>query len=185
MQPRSLKVTMSGLLGRRLPLREVISGDTGWLGLLAQERDFYQRIRIFLEYFTKAEKYSETPYGRRLLVQSVKQMVYDSDGKMQVREMQAATGYSERYIYQAFVEEMGFSPKTFCKIIQFQRALEFLNYGAPDSMTNIAAALGYYDQPQFIRDFKSYAGVTPKKYLNLVKQADYRSKIQQTQFFQQ
>ena len=66
-------------------------------------------------------------------MQSIKQMVYESDGKIKVAEMQERTGYSVRYINKAFIEEMGFSPKTFCKIIQFQRALEFLNYGAPDN----------------------------------------------------
>ena len=75
---------------------------------------------------------------------------------------------------------MGFSPKTFCKIIQFQRALEFLNYGAPDRMTDAAVALGYYDQAQFIRDFTRYAGITPKKYLKLVEEQNYKSKIKQT-----
>ena len=114
------------------------------------------------------------------LVLSVKQMVYESDGKIKVSELKEQTGYSERYINKVFLEEMGFSPKTFCKIIQFQRALEFLNYGAPDRMTDAAVALGYYDQAQFIRDFTRYAGITPKKYLKLVEEQNYKSKIKQT-----
>ena len=88
--------------------------------------------------------------------------------------MQEKTGYSVRYINRVFIEEMGFSPKTFCKIIQFQRSLEFLNYGAPDKMTDAAVALGYYDQSQFIRDFSKCAGITPKKYLMLVRDKGYK-----------
>ena len=113
------------------------------------------------------------------MVQSVKQMVYETDGKIRISQMKEKTGYSERYINKAFIEEMGFSPKTFCKIIQFQRALEFLNYGAPDKMTDAAVFLGYYDQSQFIHDFSRYAGTTPKKYLNLVKEYQYQNKIKQ------
>ena len=91
--------------------------------------------------------------------------------------MQERSGYSARYINKTFLEEMGFSPKTFCKIIQFQRALEFLNYGAPDKMTDAAVALGYYDQAQFIHDFSRYAGITPKRYLKMVEELQYRSRI--------
>ena len=109
---------------------------------LEEESDFYQRIRIFIEAYTKAEKQRKKPFGKQEMVQSIKQMVYESDGKIKVAEMQERTGYSVRYINKAFIEEMGFSPKTFCKIIQFQRALEFLNYGAPDKMTDAAVFLG-------------------------------------------
>ena len=179
-QPGLINVTMRELFDKRVPLEQLIKGDAQWLEKMAAETDFYQRIRVFLDAYTKAEKKREKPYGKKELVLSVKQMVYESDGKIKVSELKENTGYSERYINKVFLEEMGFSPKTFCKIIQFQRALEFLNYGAPDRMTDAAVALGYYDQAQFIRDFTRYAGITPKKYLKLVEEQNYKSKIKQT-----
>ena len=179
-QPGLINVTMRELFDKRVPMEQVIKGDGKWLDKMAAETDFYQRIRVFLDAYTKAERKREKPYGKKELVRSVKQMVYESDGKIKVSELKEQTGYSERYINKVFLEEMGFSPKTFCKIIQFQRALEFLNYGAPDRMTDAAVALGYYDQAQFIRDFTRYAGITPKKYLKLVEERNYKSKIKQT-----
>lgn len=176
-QPELIGCTMRELLGKKIPIESVLRGDFGWLKKLEEERDFYQRIRIFIEAYTKAEKRREKPFGKQEMVQSIKQMVYESDGKIKVAEMQERTGYSVRYINKVFIEEMGFSPKTFCKIIQFQRALEFLNYGAPDKMTDAAVFLGYYDQPQFIHDFSRYAGITPKKYLNLVEEQHYKNRI--------
>lgn len=178
-QPELINATMKNVLGQKIPIEEVIRGDIGWLHLLEEEKDFYQKIRIFLESYTKVEKHRKNPYGKSEMVQSVKQMVYETDGKIRISQMKEKTGYSERYINKAFIEEMGFSPKTFCKIIQFQRALEFLNYGAPDKMTDAAVFLGYYDQSQFIHDFSRYAGTTPKKYLNLVKEYQYQNKIKQ------
>ena len=176
-QPELIGCTMKELLGKKIPIESVLRGDSCWLTKLEEESDFYQRIRIFIEAYTKAEKRREKPFGKQEMVQSIKQMVYESDGKIKVPEMQERTGYSVRYINKAFIEEMGFSPKTFCKIIQFQRALEFLNYGAPDKMTDAAVFLGYYDQPQFIHDFSRYAGITPKKYLNLVEEQHYKNRI--------
>ena len=176
-QPELIGCTMKELLGKKIPIESVLRGDSCWLTKLEEESDFYQRIRIFIEAYTKAEKQREKPFGKQEMVQSIKQMVYESDGKIKVAEMQERTGYSVRYINKAFIEEMGFSPKTFCKIIQFQRALEFLNYGAPDKMTDAAVFLGYYDQPQFIHDFSRYAGITPKIYLNLVEEQHYKNRI--------
>lgn len=184
-QPELLHVTMKELFDRCVPLEPILKGDQGWMQALSEETDFYQRIRVFLEAYTNAERKREKPYGKNELVLSIKQMVYDSDGKIKVSELGEQTGYSERYINKVFIEKMGFSPKTFCKIIQFQRALEFLNYGAPDKMTDAAVALGYYDQPQFIRDFTRYAGITPKNYLKLVEGKQYQVKIKDTKLLQQ
>ncbi len=177
-QPELLSCLMKDVLEQKIPLEELVRyNHRDWLGKLAEEADFYQRIRIFLEEYTRIENKKPAPYGKKEIVQSVKQMVYHSDGKIRIHDISENTGYSERYINRIFIEEMGFSPKIFCKIIQFQRALEFLNYGAPDKMTDAAVALGYYDQPQFIRDFSKYAGVTPKKYLKMVEEFNYRKKI--------
>ncbi len=178
-QPKLVRTSMRALLDDVIPIRDILVGDDKWLDALEKEEDFFQRIRIFLEAYTKVENQVEKPYGKKELVQSVKQMVYLSNGKIKVSQMQEETGYSQRYINKVFLEEMGFSPKTFCKIIQFQRALELLNYGKPENMTDAAVSLGYYDQPQFIRDFTHYAGVTPNKYLNMIKDAKYVSRIGQ------
>lgn len=175
--PELISSKMKDLLGHKIPIEDGLKGDSSWVKRLAEEKDFYQKIRIFIEAYTKAEKRRTKPFGKGEIINSIKQMVYDSDGKVRVSEMQKQTGYCERYINKVFIEEMGFSPKIFCKIIQFQRALEFLNYGAPDKMSDAAMFLGYYDQPQFIRDFTKYAGITPKKYLTLIESQSYKDKI--------
>ena len=181
-QPALLQVPMRDLINCRIPLQQV-AADEELLPLMAQQSDFYQRIRIILQQYTRCEnKRRHTGHNteKQELIWSVKRMVYESDGKVRISEISERTGYSERYINRVFLEEMGFAPKTFCKIIQFQRALEFLNYGAPDKMTDAAVNLGYYDQPQFIRDFKAYCGLTPLKYLRLIRDHEYGSRIRET-----
>lgn len=182
-QPEIISATMRDLFDQSVPLEDIMKGDMGWLKDLEQETDFYQRIRVFLENYTKVEKRRVKPYGKKELAMMVKQLIYKSDGLIKVAELEEHTDYSVRYINKVFIEEMGFSPKVFCKIIQFQRAIEFLNYGAPDKMTDAAVALGYYDQSQFIRDFTKYAGITPKKYLKLLQEKNYKSKVNDTYFF--
>lgn len=82
-QPELINCTMKNVLGQKILIEEVIRGDIRWLHLLEEEKDFYQRIRIFLEAYTKVEKHRKKPYGKREMVQSVKQMVYETDGKIE------------------------------------------------------------------------------------------------------
>jgi len=181
-QPAGLNISLRELLNQRVPLVKMSNGNS-MIELMKEQQDFYQRIRVFLQEYTKLDKKEEKPYGKKELTMTVKNLVYDSDGMIKISELREQTGYSERYINKVFIEQMGFSPKTFCKIIQFQRALEYLNYGAPGKMTKAAVDLGYYDQSQFIRDFKAYAGLTPKQYLTLIKQDQYRDRVKDTHYF--
>lgn len=179
--PAGITVVLKDLIDQKLPLEDVwMEKESRLLQRIREQKDFYQRIRIFLEEYTKLENKREKPFGKIELLMTVKNMVYDSDGMIRVSEMAEKTGYSERYINKVFIEQMGFSPKMFCKIIQFQRSLEFLNYGAPDKMTEAAVYLGYYDQAQFIKNFRTYAGITPKQYLKLIQSEKYKDKITNT-----
>ncbi len=180
--PAGLLVTQRDLLESRFPLERYLQKQE-LIRLLAPQTDFCQRIRTFLREYTKMEEKREAPYGKKELVASVKSLVYQSGGLIRIGEIENRTGYTARYINKVFLEEMGFGPKTFCKIIQFQRALEYLNYGVPANMTDAAVALGYYDQPQFIRDFKEYAGMTPAKYLRLVHDQTYQARVRDMGFF--
>lgn len=165
--PEMLKATMKDLLNKRLNTEDVLYGNKEWLNLMAQEKNFKERIKIFIEYYTKFEKKKTRLFGKNELLQAVKKMVYESSGKIKIHDLEDRTGYTERYINKVFIEEMGFSPKVFCKIIQFQKALEILNSGRPENMMKTSIELGYYDQSQFIHDFTKFCGITPLKYLKM------------------
>ena len=179
--PAGIDIEWKDLIGHRIPLKQLMK-DTILIDKMATQMDFYQRIRIFLQEYAKLEKQQEKPYGKRALVMDITKRAYLSDGLIRISSIAEQTGYSESYINRVFREQIGFSPKTFCKIIQFQRALEFLNYGQPNKMTEAAVNLGYYDQSQFIRDFKKYAGITPKQYLKRIEQEQYKNRIKDTNY---
>lgn len=177
MQPDFIGVKTKTLLGNRMELGSILLGEKKWLDDLADASTFEERIQIFLDSNIALDTEKKELFGKKQLFNNVKQLMYDSDGKIRIGEIQELSGYTNRYINKVFLEEMGYSPKTFCKIIQFQRAIEFLNDGSKDKMTDAAVELGYYDQPQFIRDFKRYAGITPKKYQQLRRREEYREKF--------
>jgi len=56
------------------------------------------------------------------------------------------------------------TPKQYCRIRRFQRALTMTNRGRPVDWTGVALDCGYFDQAHFIHDFRSFAGLTPTAY---------------------
>lgn len=166
--PEMLNITMKELLQKRYATDEVLNGDKNWLNDMAAETDFHRKIEIFNKYYYMLEKDQPRFSGKKELIYAIKQMVYQSNGTVKIHEMEEKTRYSERYINKVFIDEMGFSPKVFCKIIQFQKVLElFSQLGCPKNMSEICTTLGYYDQSHFIRDFTKYCGITPLKYLKM------------------
>ncbi len=177
--PVGLNVTLRELVECQFYLDDILLDNEGtFVSGMEKQKTFKERINYFLQEYTRLEKRQDKPFGKMEILMAVKDFAYNSDGLMRISEMAEKVGYTERYINKIFVEQMGFSPKIFCKIIQFQRALEFLNYGSADKMTEAAVNLGYYDQPQFIRDFKTYCGMTPKRYLMLTQHIKYGSLVE-------
>ena len=73
---------------------------------------------------------------------------------------------TERSLERYFKQYVGISPKLYARINRFQTALETLRKSNFDSLTDIAYQNNYFDQSHFIRDFKEFAGTTPKHFLH-------------------
>ena len=162
--PALIKVHMGEMPDRYTEMEDVLKGNKKWLSDMGKRMDFEQCIKVFLQAYLMAENKAEMPYGKRAIAMTIKGLIYATDGKIKIGDIAGQTGYSERYVHKVFRKEMGFSPKIFCKIIQFQRILEYLEDSEPDKIVDIAIEYGYYDQPQLNRDFRRYAGMTPKRY---------------------
>jgi AraC-like DNA-binding protein len=72
-------------------------------------------------------------------------------------------GITSRYLQKLFLQYTGLTPKLYSKINRFQNSLRLVT-GRNESLTSIAYACGYFDQSHFIREFKSFTGLTPSSY---------------------
>jgi AraC-like DNA-binding protein len=73
-------------------------------------------------------------------------------------------GITTRYLHKLVQQHTGLSPREFKKIRRFQSSLRQLTL-PKQPLTTIAYECGYFDQSHFIRDFKSFTGLTPSAYL--------------------
>lgn len=81
-----------------------------------------------------------------------------------VREMARTTGWSERRFSQVFREEVGLSPKTWCRVQRFQRAVQQLHAGVEVRWAELALDCGYYDQSHFANEFRAFSGIDATTY---------------------
>ncbi len=81
-----------------------------------------------------------------------------------VRDVAKSTGWSERRFSQVFREEVGLSPKTWCRIDGFQQALRQLHAGTDVRWAELALDCGYYDQSHFANDFRAFSGIDATTY---------------------
>jgi AraC-like DNA-binding protein len=84
-----------------------------------------------------------------------------------VRAAVRATGYSHRRVVELFRAAVGLSPKRYCRIQRFQRALDRFAAAPSAAWADVAAASGYSDQSHLHREFREFAGVTPGEYRRL------------------
>jgi AraC-like DNA-binding protein len=74
-------------------------------------------------------------------------------------------GLSPRRFIAAFRDEVGLTPKVFCRIARFRRVIAALQSAEYVDWAALALDCGYYDQAHFIHDFREFAGVSPTAYL--------------------
>jgi AraC-like DNA-binding protein len=64
-----------------------------------------------------------------------------------------------------FRNEVGLSPKAFCRIRRFNEVLRHIERLATIDWLDVALSCGYFDQAHFNHDFRAFAGLSPSAYL--------------------
>jgi len=81
-----------------------------------------------------------------------------------ISHIASSHGITTRYLHKLIYQHTGLSPTSFNKINRFQLSLRLIAKN-DQALTSIAYDCGYFDQSHFIRDFKSFTGITPSAYL--------------------
>lgn len=84
-----------------------------------------------------------------------------------VAELAARVDMPVRALERLLRARIGVPPKALLRRFRVQEAAARLAAGAAVDLASLALELGYFDQPHFIRDFKSQVGRTPAQYAKL------------------
>lgn len=88
-----------------------------------------------------------------------------SDTDWELSRIRNEMNISERRLERIFKSHIGVSPKLYMRINRFQRALGMVRSESAGSLTGIAYHHDYADQSHFIREFREFAGDSPKNYV--------------------
>ena len=91
-------------------------------------------------------------------------LILQLNGKLSVDILAEQLQVNRRQLERNFASAIGLSPKQLSKIIKFQAALKQLSANQFQSLTAVAYEGHYYDQSHFIKDFKEFTGISPKRF---------------------
>ena len=86
-------------------------------------------------------------------------------GVMSISAVADELGLSHKHLIQRFRDEVGLTPKRFCRIQRFQSVLRAIESQSGVEWADLACACGYFDQAHFIREFHGFSGLNPSAYL--------------------
>jgi AraC-like DNA-binding protein len=98
------------------------------------------------------------------MVQKVSAYIVDLSGQVRVDDLAFDAGMSARQLRRLFLEQIGLTPKHFCRVIRFRHSLARLRNSRRGDWTDVALECGYYDQAHFINEFREFSGYTPGEF---------------------
>lgn len=90
------------------------------------------------------------------------QLIFKTSGNIET-ENGLDTGLSPRQLRRVFNYYIGTTPKAFGKVVRFQHFLNMKPSSQSLKSQKLFFDVGFYDQAHFIKDFKTFYGVTPSQ----------------------
>lgn len=129
--------------------------------------DLPGRIALLEEYLLSQLDLSDRQHAKIKFIGEIAHDLKSSSHNEKLTTVSIRNNISTRYLTQLFSQYTGLPPKLFSKIHRFQYSLNLL-HGSDQKLTSIAYDAGYFDQSHFIREFKSFTGVTPTSFASQV-----------------
>lgn len=144
-----------------IDLRDIFNRESAdFYDRLMEQPTIEQKIGVLEAFLVQRLNRNKRNNNKLKLVECLCNDIYREGKPFSIENLSARYGFSERYIQKLFIDWVGLTPQRFFAVRRFNKSLELIRTSA-ESLTSIAFECGYYDQAHFIREFKSYTGLTP------------------------
>ena len=143
---------------------DVIVGPDSALELennIVQADGTSERIKIVEKFFLSRMEGNQSTDD---VIKSTIDMLLATKGNVSITELSNNNLSKRRQLERRFSKLIGLRPKQLANIIRLQSTLKQLLDRPPKKLTDLAYQTNYYDQAHFIKEFKAFTGVTPKKF---------------------
>jgi len=154
---------ISDFTNESIDLCDVIRQESAdFFGALMERKSIAEKINYLESFLIRQLKKGKVDHQKLRLVESICRLDCNAEKPFNIRQIASQYGFSERYIQKLFHDLVGITPKDFFKVQRFNKSLDLIRTSG-SSLTSIATQCGYYDQAHFIREFKSYTGLSPSR----------------------
>lgn len=153
-----------GTIKNRICLLGDLLGRTGQLleQHIAGVPDVEQKIALLQQFLIRRFSQDQADPIFEYAVSAIQ----SSRGQITIGELERKTGYSRRWLDMKFNERLGTGPKNLASIVRFKHFYQtFMDSNQTVAQKNSFYDY-YYDQSHFIREFRRFTGVTPKRLEN-------------------
>lgn len=119
-------------------------------------------IDLLQQFLLEQLQIKKTQNRNKQIIYACKELV-KSNGNFAIKKLCREVGMSQNSFANYFSEIVGVTPKLFSRITRFNAVQNFLVTNPLSGWQEIVAEFDYFDQNHFIREFKQFAGITPKK----------------------
>ncbi|HEY0740258.1 MAG TPA: helix-turn-helix domain-containing protein [Chryseosolibacter sp.] len=158
---RFFNLSLEEIKNRVIPLSEVLGKSAESLQELIANTDHVTgKIKIIQQYLLEQFAMRQ---GDEIFEYCVRKII-DTQGVIQVGQLEKLTGYSSRWLNIKFHDRIGISPKNLCSIIRFQQIYRSWAKSGFTSFDGVDLYEYYHDQAHFIKDFKRFTGYSPTRF---------------------
>ncbi|WP_109829775.1 helix-turn-helix transcriptional regulator [Reichenbachiella versicolor] len=125
-------------------------------------------------YITQIYDYLETKFSQSRadevsIIRDLYEYVINSPKESTIESFCDEKKISYMSIYRLFGRILNITPKKFVRLVKF-RIANYRIFQTNERLTKVSTNSGYYDQPHFVKEFKDLVGVTPKEYIQIIRQ---------------
>jgi transcriptional regulator GlxA family with amidase domain len=82
-----------------------------------------------------------------------------------VAEVSREIGWSRRWFSHAFSEQVGMTPKRYCRLMRFRKVVGQIASNQPVDWVDVDLSGGFCDQAHLVHEFHAFSGLSPERYL--------------------
>ncbi len=161
-----LSTPINSLTHSIVELESILKKDASELSERIFSTDIKTAIRIIEQFLLKKLISHDHKIDQ---VKSATDLLYKHNGNYLIETLADQVNASPRTLERKFEITTGLSPKSFARIIRFNKIRNALTLNPDIDLTSLAFEYNHFDQAHFIKDFKSFAGITPSEFIKAVK----------------
>ncbi len=159
--PLLFNVNAKTLSNQSQELNKILPNFSNWIKSVIKPSDSFETItKILNEKIIGFSRKSAIDYDHRFL--DSLNLIFQKNGYLDI-EKDLNTGLSPRQLRRIFNFHIGTTAKSFSNVVRFQHILNAKPSKQSLKENKLYFDVGFFDQAHFIKNFKTYYGVTPSE----------------------